>query len=301
MNLFRFCRNNPVCGNDDDGLVYQGFNDHIEKKNIEGWEIIARGVDSQPVQGRRLWGRAPVFGLREEERERLDNDLGLARAMVLKTRTALEMGDYTGLEKFLGKADADTSFSPSFIKKITEGYRKIEHNIIQREAGGELRDGFIFSRPKPVSGKTALNDLNEMTFAMVFPDDKHKRILVNQDKMASVLPTTRAEKYIHEISHQELSTNDDWYLRQIETDSNGSELIISVERMQDRFSSATRHVPPGVAGRQAWERAGKLEWLFEQADTWALLPYFYLDERRYNHENEFAVRQGFTDKRIMSH
>ncbi|MCU6209279.1 RHS repeat-associated core domain-containing protein, partial [Enterobacter cloacae] len=302
LNLFRFCRDNPVCGRDDNGLVYQGVNDTIEKKYIkaEGWEIVARGVEPQPIQGKRLWGKAPVFGLKEEERERLDNDLGLARAMVFKTRTSLELGDYTGLEKFLGDRDTDISVDLDFIKKIIAGYLKIEKNIAQREVGGVLRDSFVFSRPKSTLKNTERNEINKNTFAMIFPDDQHKRIFVNQENMAKVLPTTRAEKYIHEISHQELMTNDDWYLRQVENDSNDSEFIFPLERMQGRFIFTINNIPTAVSGGQTETSEGRLQWLLEQADTWALIPYFYLDERRYNNENDFAARQGFTDKRMMS-
>ena len=300
VNLFRFCRDNPVCGYDDSGLVYQELNDRIEKKHIEGdgWDIIARGVEPQPVQGRRFWGKVPVYGLNHEERERLDNDLALARAMVLKTRTALEAGDYTGLERFIGANDAGISFPPDFIMKITDGYLKIENNIIQRESGGELRDRFIFARPKKMSGRNELYELNAKTNAMIFPDDQHKRILVNKDKMASLLPTTRAEKLIHEISHQELSTNDEWYFREVDTDGSDREILFHIESMKDQFSSKIIHIPSVVSKGRTEKSGEKSKWLFEQADTWALLPYFYLEERRYNNENNPAIQQGFTDKRM---
>ncbi|MBX8508887.1 RHS repeat protein [Pseudomonas cichorii] len=195
LNLFGFVRNNPCSGFDHDGRGYKGINDEIEKGTEQDRAIIYRGLKEMKKAG--------------EKGLVADIDLAIEKSLFLMKRevTRLKKNDVSSLFKFIGMPlPENLSDSQGYIGHMIAQYEKLIKAMSRYQKGGDLREQFVF-----------LKDVeNEQRIAHVAQDDPHKRIFFTGNFRIQN-PVSNIGILIHEISHLELQTSDDFYYDKAET------------------------------------------------------------------------------------
>ncbi|AHF66152.1 insecticidal toxin protein [Pseudomonas cichorii JBC1] len=189
LNLFCFVRNNPCSGFDSDGRGYKGINDEFEKGTEQRRKIIYRGLEEMKKAG--------------EKGLVADIDLAIEKSVFLMTRemNRLKKNDASSLFEFIGmRPPEDLSASKGYIGHVIAGYEKLIKAMSRYQKGGDLREQFVFVKDVE----------NERRFAHVGKDDPHKRIFFTGTFRVQS-PVSKIGSLIHEISHIELQTSDDFY------------------------------------------------------------------------------------------
>ncbi|QWU84098.1 RHS repeat-associated core domain-containing protein [Pseudomonas lijiangensis] len=189
LNLFCFVRNNPCSGFDHDGRGYKGINDEIEKGTEQDRAIIYRGLKEMKKAG--------------EKGLVADIDLAIEKSLFLMKREVnrLKKNDVSSLFKFIGMPlPENLSDSKGYIGHVISGYEKLIKAMSRYQKGGDLREQFVFVKDVE----------NEQRLAHVGKDDPHKRIFFTGNFRVQN-PVSKIGVLIHEISHLELQTNDDFY------------------------------------------------------------------------------------------
>ncbi|MCD5994012.1 RHS repeat protein [Pseudomonas sp. CDFA 602] len=250
LNLFCFAKNRVCSGVDLQGTVYQGMNDSFEKNATKTYAIKYRGIEEMERAGE----HALVFTLDMAIEEGLS---GMRKAV-----SRLASGDVTGLEAFVGaEALAKQGESNVFVSGVIAGYTSIISALSQYQRGGARRDQLVY-----LEGDAYGPPVSE--YAFVFPEDTHKRIFFTAEFRANSL-VAKMSTLIHELSHLELNTNDDFYYPAFDMDYTlSSEQATGYQRAVVR--EAIQQNSELKATYQSWKhRFSKFEtWLTRVADFW---------------------------------
>ena len=213
LNVFRWIRSNPVSGVDDSGLMFKWFNEILDpderKIRNSGFEIKIRGADEAMREGKSHL----IF--------KLDMALIEGQALIEREIGLLAKGETAALTKFLG-AQPQMDGLDERVKSVIQGYTKISDAMGRYKHGGDLRQSLILIEP------SSTNPLDINTVAMVSPGDTKKRLFLNsrfQEKSIVEMIST----VVHEVSHQELETDDLFYYAPLE---------ISLSKGDERFSTS---------------------------------------------------------------
>ncbi|MEQ7918040.1 RHS repeat-associated core domain-containing protein [Xanthomonas sp. WHRI 1810A] len=213
LNVFRWIKSNPVSGFDDSGLMFKWFNEILDPderkiRNL-GFEIKIRGADEAMREGKSHL----IF--------KLDMALIEGQALIQREIDLLAKGETAALTKFLG-AQPQMDGLDERVKSVIQGYTKISEAMGRYKHGGDLRQSLILIEP------SSTNPLDINTVAMVSPGDTKKRLFLNsrfQEKSIVEMIST----VVHEVSHQELETDDLFYYAPLE---------ISLSKGKERFSTS---------------------------------------------------------------
>ncbi|WP_200995192.1 RHS repeat domain-containing protein [Pseudomonas cichorii] len=195
LNLFGFVRNNPCSGFDHDGRGYKGINDEAEKETEQRRKIIYRGLKEMKKAG--------------EKGLVADIDLAIEKSLFLMKREVnrLKKNDVSSLFKFIGMPlPENLSDSKGYIGHMIAQYEKLIKAMSRYQKGGDLREQFVFIKDVE----------NERRLAHVIKDDPHKRIFFTGN-FRRQNPVSNIGILIHEISHLELQTSDDFYYDKVDT------------------------------------------------------------------------------------
>ncbi|WP_260417882.1 RHS repeat-associated core domain-containing protein, partial [Pseudomonas cichorii] len=250
LNLFCFVRNNPCSGFDDGGLVYQGINDAVEKQVEKDKKIRYRGVEDMQKAGE----YPLIFTLDVAIEESLSGMKGEVER--------LKKNDVAALYKFLGVSPPiNSEVSNAFAAYVAAGYEKLINAMSRYQDGGNLRDQLVF-----VESAQYGTQLKEDAF--VIGGDPQKRLFFTGQLRASNI-VSRVSTLIHELSHLELETNDDFYYEgfDIKTD-------LSPEMATGYLNFSVKEaIQKNInlrAGYKSWMHGFKSfeTWLTKVADFW---------------------------------
>ncbi|AAO54756.1 RHS repeat domain-containing protein [Pseudomonas syringae group genomosp. 3] len=248
LNVYLFVRNDPCGGSDDGGLVYRGMNDRIDRHYDKTHTIKYRGVSDM----RRADEHKLVYTL----------DLALEESVAVMTREVekLKAGDTDDLYAFLGMKKNDQKDSSSrLVKKVINGYEKLIKSVARYQDGGDLRDQLVSVEGHPETPNMA---------AFVVKSDPHRRLFFT-DYSRTLNVVSSVQTLIHEVSHLELDTNDDFYYlgfnlkATFSPDFAGGLLIGSVKDAVQKNVDLRASYKPWRHGFKKFET-----WLSQVADFW---------------------------------
>lgn len=260
LNIYRFAKNNPSSGYDDQGLVYRGENDRIEKlyiKKKNGYHFKYRGNTD------------PLTAQHTELAHMFNSAITLFSQLLKETADELESGDTDTFRGYLMGYKTRQSSENKIIRNI-EKY-KTNYNAVLKEMPRYQQSGDLYDQVAYIQNK---NGNVHDHIAFTHDNDPHQRIFIRGGKFRNLNVLGQARVVGHELFHIFLKKADFFY----------NPLELSSKQSENDVSEAIKGLATVVNHTHAQHntafniiRSFESEQL-DNADTFALYPIYRLKE-----------------------
>ncbi|WP_249342606.1 RHS repeat-associated core domain-containing protein [Pseudomonas rustica] len=260
LNIYSFVKNNPSSGYDDQGLVYRGTNDRIEKlytKKKNGYHFKYRGnTDTLTAQHTEL---SHMF----------NSAITLFSQLLKETTDELESGNTETFRRYLmGYKARQTSENKTI--RIIEKY-KTNYNAVLKEMPRYQQSGDLYDQVAYIQNKR--ENLHDH-IAFMHGNDPYQRIFIRGAKFRNLNVLGQARVVGHELFHIFLKKADFFYypleLSSKQSENDVSKAIKGLATVVDHTHVQHKTVFNVIRSFESEQ--------LDNADTFAVYPIYRLKE-----------------------